>query len=248
MTKSYSFPLTAAGSLSFLDISGVSSTNSVLRAQPEEEPYAVALSLSQRSGKGRNGRAWVSRPGEALALSVLLRHDIITAEITTWVPLLAGVAAVRAAQEIGVTDAALKWPNDVLVDSAKLAGILCEMLPSGSVVVGVGINLDFESAPPVPGATSVAEHATVGQLAPDHFAHNFLNHLKNLVSCSVPAASEQVSSVMETLGRDVSVLEMGGSRWSGRAERLTPSGALLVADLAGIEHILTAADVKHLYQ
>jgi len=248
MTKSYSFPLTAAGSLSFLDISGVSSTNSVLRAQPEEEPYAVALSLSQRSGKGRNGRAWVSRPGEALALSVLLRHDIITAEITTWVPLLAGVAAVRAAQEIGVTDAALKWPNDVLVDSAKLAGILCEMLPSGSVVVGVGINLNFESAPPVPHATSVAEHSTLVSNTPDRFAHSFLEHLKNLVASDALAASEQVASVMDTLGRDVSVLEMDGSRWSGRAERLTPSGALLVTDSAGIEHPLTAADVEHLYQ
>jgi BirA family transcriptional regulator, biotin operon repressor / biotin---[acetyl-CoA-carboxylase] ligase len=116
----------------------------------------------QRAGRGRRGRTWVSPPGEGLLFSVLLR--------TGWPPhrlpslaLVAGLAvrdAVAAAAPAASPQ--IKWPNDVLVEGRKLAGILVESTTIGSrvdaVVVGVGINVHTRHFPDelADRATSVA--------------------------------------------------------------------------------------------
>lgn len=104
----------------------------------------------QTAGRGRRGRAWVDRPGAALAVSVLLRPPAEGPDATT-LPIVAGVAVARA---LG-PDAALAWPNDVLVDGAKVAGILVEAGSSGGpvewAVVGVGVNVRGRPVVEVPG-------------------------------------------------------------------------------------------------
>jgi BirA family biotin operon repressor/biotin-[acetyl-CoA-carboxylase] ligase len=102
----------------------------------------VVLAGRQTAGRGRQGRPWVSEAGN-LFMSVLVRP----ADASSWLgvlPLAAGVAVCDAARAAGV-DARLKWPNDVLVDGRKLAGILAEAQSSGggveAVVVGIGVNV-----------------------------------------------------------------------------------------------------------
>ncbi len=87
------------------------------------------LAAEQTSGRGRQGREWVAPPGAALLASVLLRRS---ASVAAGIPFAAGLALVDVlAADYGVT-AGLKWPNDVLVDRRKLAGILGEVAPGRS--------------------------------------------------------------------------------------------------------------------
>jgi BirA family biotin operon repressor/biotin-[acetyl-CoA-carboxylase] ligase len=114
----------------------------------------VLVAEAQTAGRGRMGRRWISPPRRALTFSVLLR-PAVPAGLLGWLPLLAGVAVASALEQTAGVDARLKWPNDVLADDAKIAGILAER--SGSaIVVGTGINvLQQRGELPGPTATSL---------------------------------------------------------------------------------------------
>lgn len=129
----------------------VASTNTYLMQQ-KNMPHATCVAAHiQTSGKGRRGRIWVSRLGASLTFSVLWRFQCGAAALSG-LSLAVGVALIRALKNIGIEQAQLKWPNDVLIldenqQSKKLAGILIELQgdldgPS-SAVIGVGINLNL---------------------------------------------------------------------------------------------------------
>src|SRR5215470_6491119 len=132
------------------------STNADLlaKARSGADEGLVLVAEAQTSGRGRMGRRWISPPRRALTFSVLLRPPVPPA-LLGWVPLLAGVAVASALERTAGVDARLKWPNDVLVGDAKLAGILAERW-GDAVVVGTGINgLQQRGELPVPTATSL---------------------------------------------------------------------------------------------
>jgi BirA family biotin operon repressor/biotin-[acetyl-CoA-carboxylase] ligase len=120
----------------------------------------------QTEGRGRQGRAWVSSRGESLVFSVLIRVGCPPSRLPP-IALVAGLAVrdavARAAPGASVV---LKWPNDVLVEGRKVAGVLVEAMTAGrkvdAVVVGVGINVHTRQFPDDLGdrATSVALVAT----------------------------------------------------------------------------------------
>ena len=119
------------------------STNSVLLAEPKLERPVLLIAAQQTAGRGRRGRRWHSEPGAGLtfSLAVALRRPL--RELAA-LPLVAGVAVARALHGLGVTRAALKWPNDIVVGEAKLGGILVETKSlNGTIkaVIGVGLNL-----------------------------------------------------------------------------------------------------------
>ena len=111
------------------------STNDLaLKAQG---PVLVAAE-EQTAGRGRRGRRWHSAPGAGVTFSLGRRIHRPVRELAA-LSLVAGVAAVRALRAIGVDNASLKWPNDLVVDGAKLGGILVETR-TGIAVIGIGIN------------------------------------------------------------------------------------------------------------
>lgn len=132
------------------------STNADLlaKARSGADEGLVLVAEAQTSGRGRMGRRWISPPRRSLTFSVLLR-PAVPAGLLGWAPLLAGVAVASALQKTAGVDARLKWPNDVLVDGAKIAGILAERW-GNAVVIGTGINvLQQRGELPVPTATSL---------------------------------------------------------------------------------------------
>jgi BirA family biotin operon repressor/biotin-[acetyl-CoA-carboxylase] ligase len=109
----------------------------------------------QTAGRGRLDRRWICPPRAALSFSVLLRPDGVPAVARGWIPLLAGVAVAAGLRAQAGLDARLKWPNDVLVGGAKIAGILAEQA-GDAIVLGIGINVTTRRDElPVPNATSV---------------------------------------------------------------------------------------------
>ncbi len=104
---------------------------------------SVCLTEAQPRGRGRRGRAWVATPYHNLMLSMGWRFDVAPMALSG-LPLVAGVAVVRALESYGVRNAGLKWPNDILWQGRKLAGLLLDLRGEASgpshVVLGVGIN------------------------------------------------------------------------------------------------------------
>jgi BirA family biotin operon repressor/biotin-[acetyl-CoA-carboxylase] ligase len=98
----------------------------------------------QTAGRGRQGREWLAAPGSALLMSLVLRNASAT------LPLAAAVAVCEALP----VEAAIKWPNDVWLQKAKVAGILVEARPQeGWAVLGIGVNV--HDAPPIEHVTSL---------------------------------------------------------------------------------------------
>lgn len=111
----------------------------------------VVTARHQRAGRGRRGREWWDGAGDSLLVSVLLRPSLPVAEA----PLLTflGALAVAVAVEAEGVAPGIRWPNDVLVDGGKLAGVLAEAATTAEgrldrVVLGIGINVDQANFPP----------------------------------------------------------------------------------------------------
>jgi BirA family biotin operon repressor/biotin-[acetyl-CoA-carboxylase] ligase len=120
-----------------IHVASCASTQELL--DPTMAEGAVAVADFQTSGRGRLGRSWEAPPGEALLASVLLKPPG-----TRPLPQLALVAGVAVADALeGLTGLAvqIKWPNDVMLRRAKVAGMLAEAR-DGAVVLGLGINLN----------------------------------------------------------------------------------------------------------
>jgi BirA family biotin operon repressor/biotin-[acetyl-CoA-carboxylase] ligase len=117
------------------------STNSVLLKEPGDAILLLAAE-AQTAGRGRRGRRWHSQPGADLTFSLAATLRRPARELAA-LSLVAGVAAARALRNAGVGRASLKWPNDLMVDGAKLGGILVETRSAAGAhraVVGIGIN------------------------------------------------------------------------------------------------------------
>ena len=126
-----------------LYFNSVDSTNEVAKRSELEE--AVFIAREQTAGKGSKGRSWQSNKDEGLYLSFLLRPKI-EPEKVQGLTLAAAVAVCRAIEKNTLEKAKIKWPNDVLVDGKKAAGILTESILGSSgierVVCGIGININ----------------------------------------------------------------------------------------------------------
>jgi BirA family biotin operon repressor/biotin-[acetyl-CoA-carboxylase] ligase len=239
------------------------STNDVLArlaAEGSEPNGSTVLTLNQTAGRGRLGRVWTAPPGTMLAASVLLRQPTdarLAPEYFGWLPLLAGAAMASAIDAI-VGRTGLKWPNDVQVDGLKICGILAELLPSGAVIVGTGVNLSLTADQlPVPTATSLVlagASGTPGELA-DRVLSGYLAGLLELVDRFVASGGDAMSSGVHrevsewcrTLGRQVRVELPGGSDRFGVAVGIDASGCLEVRDERTDAVVAVAAgDVTHL--
>ncbi|MEV4193140.1 biotin--[acetyl-CoA-carboxylase] ligase, partial [Streptomyces toxytricini] len=155
--------LTAGGSLwtSVEVVPATGSTNTDLAARAGDlAEGAVLVAEEQTAGRGRLDRSWVAPARSGLFFSVLLKPGpAVPQERWGWLTLLAGVAAAAALERAAGVDAALKWPNDLLVtvdgQERKAAGILAERTADG-VVIGIGLNVSLTREElPVPEAGSL---------------------------------------------------------------------------------------------
>ena len=116
-------------------------TESTQRLLEEDDPEgAVAVAEEQTEGRGRLGRTWQAPAGSSVLVSVLLRPDVDAPRLPE-LSLVAGGAVAEAIAEVTGVDPAIKFPNDVLLDGRKVAGILAES-SDGRVVLGVGVNVN----------------------------------------------------------------------------------------------------------
>jgi BirA family biotin operon repressor/biotin-[acetyl-CoA-carboxylase] ligase len=236
-------------------VAEIGSTNDAAMAAGragELEGLAI-LADQQRGGRGRLGRPWSSVSDLGLYTSILLRPSVppLLAPLLT---LMAGLATAEAIETVGLVTPTLKWPNDVLCDGRKVAGILTEMATMGQqigqVAIGVGINVrhratDFP-ADVKETATSIelvagrpvdrAEVAAALYNAMDRWYEVFCHN-------GTGSILQQARRRTATLGRRVTVLA-DDQRWQGIALDLDTDGALLVRDQTGAVRRVLADDVS----
>lgn len=244
---------------------GSTNADAAAAAGSGEPEGFVVVAEQQSAGRGRRDRQWVSPPRAGLTLSVLLRPGdavpergwgAVPGRSYGWLPLLAGVALLEAVAQVAVVDAALKWPNDLLVNDAKCAGILAEVVGEG-VVLGVGLNVTTrpeELPPPTTGpvATSL-QIAGARSTDRDPLLRALLRGLARWYEgwrevggdaelCGLLAAYRRGCS---TIGRDVRVLVPNGDDLVGVATTVDGDGRLVIRSADGAENTVSAGDVLH---
>lgn len=240
-------------------IASTPSTNDELRAAASQGAVdrSVLIAEEQTEGKGRRGRAWVSPPG-GLYLSVLFAPAGVPTRYFPWLTMIAGIALVRVAKSVGV-DAALKWPNDLLLgaDRGKGAGVLAENV-GASVVLGIGLNVApvLAGVVPAPGGlkpTSLADQGA-NELDRTKLALSLLTELSDLEKSwryyngdpHLSGLLDQYREHCSTLGQRVRVELGGGAELVGTGQDVAVDGTLVVRTDDGVDHSVSAGDVVHL--
>jgi len=228
-------------------LDAVDSTNTWLANRAREGatgPWCTYADY-QSAGRGRRGREWVGPPRSSLLCSVLL--DVPAAlEGPQWLVSLAALAMAETLAQVCGVRPTLKWPNDLMFDDRKVAGILAEVV-AHQVVIGLGLNLDSVD-PALARATSVRA-ATGVTLTPDAVLTPYLDAVARrydaLGSATGRAAlRSDFIAHLDTLGRRVRV-ERTHDVVVGRATGVDELGSLQI-DTGGDITVVTAGDVVHL--
>jgi BirA family biotin operon repressor/biotin-[acetyl-CoA-carboxylase] ligase len=207
----------------------------------------------QSAGRGRRGRSWVSSVGGSLTFSLLWRFERGAGHLGG-LSLAAGAAVARALTECGVARAQVKWPNDVVCDLRKLAGILVET--SGEIqgptvaVIGVGVNyrlgeraIDLIDQPvvdvarcaqptPARGAVLAALLSHLGRALEDFDSHGF------------PGVRDAWRALHAYQGRAVRVIPPRDPPYDAEVADVAPDGALVVTTADGRTHALASAEIS----
>ena len=226
------------------------STSTLLfeRAEQGAPSGSVVVTDRQTAGRGSRGRSWIATPESSLTFSVLWRFEGGMDRLSG-LSLAVGVAVVQALEACGASGVSLKWPNDILVDNAKLGGILIELqgdMDSSTAVIGIGLNLsrpdhiDLRDLALEPAALDALlrplpeRHALFAllliQLAQvlDRFARGGFSELR-----------EDWQKRNAWQDRPVFLLRDGRVEKEGICRGADADGALLVETTAGIERVLS---------
>jgi BirA family biotin operon repressor/biotin-[acetyl-CoA-carboxylase] ligase len=229
----------------------IGSTNAEVarRARDGVAEGLLVLADEQTAGRGRQGRPWHAPPGTSLMGSLLLRPRV-DPTLLPLLPLLIGLVLAEACDE-STPDAELrlKWPNDLLADGSKCAGILVEAIAPEAVIVGTGINVDWRGVgrPDVlADATSLTEAAgrpvdrwRLLSAYADRLDERYPEWLRD-PRAFLPAYRARCV----TVGARVRVTQLDGATLTGTAVAVDDDGALRL-DCDGEPATVRAGDVHH---
>jgi BirA family biotin operon repressor/biotin-[acetyl-CoA-carboxylase] ligase len=217
---------------------------------PAANCASIVLAEHQTGGRGRRGRGWIAPPGGAICLSLAWQYPDLPADLSA-LSLVVGLCAVNALHSIGVADARLKWPNDLVSSRGKLGGILIEMRAEAGgpvhVVVGIGLNVKLDDA-----AREAVKAA--GNTADDVYSQRNPTPDRNaivaaLLSRLVPALSEFPARGFaphladwhdhDALHDREVRIENAGETTRGIARGIDAHGALLVETPGGVRRFIS---------
>ncbi|MEM6885140.1 MAG: biotin--[acetyl-CoA-carboxylase] ligase [Verrucomicrobiota bacterium] len=231
-----------------LPLTETSSTNEEARHQPI---WTAVVADSQTAGRGRHGRHWTSDKG-GLWLSAVLPTP---GNLEHWnaLPLAVGLAVIRTLTKLNIT-ARMRWPNDIMVNDLKLAGLLLERYHSDRVVAGIGVNLTNNPGEESPELSRIATRLCDLTPSPpnrDEFMISLLTHLKEIHQemdqGGVESLVVELNQMWGVLPRSVE-LDIQGKSIIGNFMGITPAGNLILQDAAGTESEHDAAHVTMLHE
>jgi BirA family biotin operon repressor/biotin-[acetyl-CoA-carboxylase] ligase len=212
-------------------------------------PGTAVLAGHQESGRGRSGRSWTAPPWSSLLLS-FITHSARDPQSLGALSLLLGVAVADTVVAVSGQEPAIKWPNDVLVDGRKIAGILVvnKAIPGRAdrcLIAGIGLNVNVAANDLPDSATSLAIE-TGRQLDLDNVLANLLESLTTVVDqFARNGAGPLIGQVNDRLAfRDEVVSVLDGPRvHEGRVRGVDPAGALILVTAPGTSVRIVAGEV-----
>ena len=222
----------------------VGSTNDELRSLAENgtREGLVLIAEKQTAGRGRRGAEWFSPAGEGLAFSILIKPNV-PKDLWSRLSLAVGLAVAEAVEKF-VPLAEIKWPNDVMVNDRKIAGILVEA-GRDFVVVGIGINVNSEAFPNGLAATSLAIESG-GQIERAAVLLEVVKRISILCERLERGFEQTMDGVRQRCwltGKDVRFTTSGIIK-EGFVRGLGPAGELLVEVSGHLERIVQADEVR----
>lgn len=215
------------------------STNDVVEklARDGVREGVVVFAESQTKGRGRLGRAWMSPAHKGLWFSILLR-PILHPQETTQLTVISATALRRAIKKVTGLAAEIKWPNDLLLNGKKTAGILTEMSAEldrvRHVILGIGVDVNLDAAGFPTELRKIATSLKIESGSPICRAELAVEILRELDLDYARICAGKFSEVADeweaacvTIGKNVTV-HMGERQFRGRAESLDDDGALLI--------------------
>ena len=223
----------ATWQITVVDETGSTNADLLAAAAAGAPDRSVLMARYQTAGKGRLDRRWVAPAGANLLVSMLFREvPAHPHELTQRVAL----AAAQACHDIAGIAPTLKWPNDLLVEGRKLAGVLAQAGGSGAqpqfVVVGIGLNVGWA---PEDGA----------KLGDNYAPAEVLDAMLDAYDQLPDDIADLYRAALSTIGQSVRV-ELHDSTVAGRALDVLADGRLVVLDECGITHRFDTGDVVHL--
>jgi BirA family biotin operon repressor/biotin-[acetyl-CoA-carboxylase] ligase len=206
---------------------------------------AVVIADEQTAGRGRQQRPWQTPAGSAVALSLVLHPDRTA---LPQVMMLGAIAVLETVETYGADAAGLKWPNDVLINGRKVAGVLPEAVWSEEtlegVVLGVGVNVDVDFS-----GTDLADKAASLNPALETSIDRaeLIERLLARVDhwrpqLGTPPLFDAWKSRLNNLGQQVTI-KTASAPLVGRAEAVDEAGALLLRTEHGVLHRVVAGEL-----
>lgn len=204
------------------------STNTRLMARAEAgaPSGSVVVTDIQTTGRGRRGRTWISAPGDSLAFSLLWRFPA-GSSAPEGLSLAVGLALHQALAGLGLGQAGLKWPNDLLLGERKLAGVLVELQPGDirSAVIGIGINLRQPANLPADLVDQTADLAAAG----------FAVRREILLAAVLTALSRILDRYGAGGFAPLRAAWQDAHLWQGRAVRVSGDGSERIGRCLGVD-------------
>ena len=230
-----------------LDECGSTNDEAARLARAGARHGTIVIARAQRAGRGRDGRVWASPPG-GLYLSAVVRPPLPLADVPP-MTLAIGVGLCDAAREHGAP-AALKWPNDLLVERRKLAGVLVEAQSQGNrldaVIVGIGVNLTGPLDEAVAGTAVTLAEAAGQAIDRERFIARLLAHVEHWIDRYVAVGLDAIiPSWQARMAPDLAArATVDGALLTGQVAGLDRDGALLLRDPSGQVHRVRSGDVE----
>lgn len=234
-------PLSARFDVDLLAECGSTNAELLDRACAGAPSGTVIAAERQTAGRGRMGRTWHAEPGASLTFSLLWR--LPPGVSPAGLSLAAGVALVEALERFGVGGLALKWPNDILRDGRKLAGILIELVPGdvSAAVIGIGVNLRLPET--LPDEIRAASAALDGPADQNALLAALLSELHAALTAfgegGFAALRDRWLARCAHLDVPVRILSEFGVPVEGRCVGIDVDGALLVETPVCVQRILS---------
>lgn len=238
--------------LIYLDETDSTNIQAGILARQGAPSGTVVLAESQTAGRGRRGRAWESPKESAIYMSLLVRPRI-QPEHASMLTLVMGLSVVEGIRETEQIETQIKWPNDVVLNKKKIAGILTEMSMDGGeiahVIIGVGVNVNTPEFPPELEDKATSFVKAVGRRVDRKrlteailqcFDKNYELFLKTE---DFTGLKERYEKVLVNRNQPVRVLEPG-NEYSGIAVGVNDRGELLVAKEDGSIQQVYAGEVS----
>jgi BirA family biotin operon repressor/biotin-[acetyl-CoA-carboxylase] ligase len=229
---------------------GSTNTDLLLREAPAVGQFDFLTAEYQSAGRGRRARTWFAPPGGAICLSLSWCFASLPRDISA-LSLAIGVCALRAMAGIGVSGAALKWPNDLVVGNAKLGGILIELRAEAGgpayVVIGLGLNValgELVLRQVAASGTQAADLGGLGAAPPDRnrlaaaLIGSLVTGLRQFQIDGFAAFAAEWRSADALAGRPVVISSDGGSV-AGHARGIDGGGALCLETRDGLQRFVT---------